>query len=136
MVTATSPRDVVNRLYRAFDTGDVAAVDTLFSPDLIDHNPAPGAADPLDGMRGLITAVRDGFTGTQHEIAYQSETEDGWVVTQWVMTGTHTGDWFGTPASGRDVSFAGTDLARVVDGRITEIRHVEQLLQLQAQIAA
>jgi predicted ester cyclase len=39
------------------------------------------------------------------------------------------------PASGRDVSFSGTDIVRVVDGRITEIRHVEQLLQLQARIA-
>ncbi len=35
----------------------------------------------------------------------------------------------------RDVSFSGTDIVRVVDGRITEIRHVEQLLQLQARIA-
>ncbi len=34
----------------------------------------------------------------------------------------------------RDVSFSGTDIVRVVDGRITEIRHVEQLLQLQARI--
>lgn len=74
------------------------------------------------------------FTHPVHHTDYQAETEDGWVVTQWTMTGTHTGPWFGTPASGRDVSFAGTDVVGVVDGRITEVRHVEQLLQLQAQI--
>jgi hypothetical protein len=50
------------------------------------------------------------------------------------MTGTQTGPWFGSPATGRVVS-SGTDIVRVVDGRMTEIRHVEQLPQLQAQIA-
>lgn len=48
-------------------------------------------------MRGLVSAIRDGFTE-------------------------------------RDVSFAGTDIVRVIDGRVVEFWHVEELLQLQAQI--
>ncbi|WP_396654133.1 ester cyclase [Microbacterium sp. PRC9] len=39
------------------------------------------------------------------------------------------------PPTGKDVSIYGIDLARVVDGRIVEIRHVEELLQLQMQLA-
>lgn len=134
--STTTARDIAtNAYFDTFDAGDVDAVDTFFAPDLVDHNPTPGAPSPIEGIRGLVAAVRDGFTGTKHTVVYQAETDDGCIVTQWVMTGTHTGPWFGTPASGRDVSFAGTDIVRVVDGRITEIRHVEQLLQLQAQIA-
>jgi predicted ester cyclase len=136
MTTTISPREIATRVYGAFDSGDVQAIDTLFAPDLIDHNPVPGAPTAIDGMRALVGAVRDGFTGARHEILYQAETSDGWVVTQWRMTGTHTGEWFGAPASGRDVSFMGTDIVRVTGGRITEIRHVEELLQLQAQISA
>jgi predicted ester cyclase len=82
-----------------------------------------------------VSAVRDGFTDPRHELVFQEEAGDGWVVTLWRMTGRHTGEWFGTPASGREVSFAGTDIVRVVDGRITETYHVEELLQLQAQIS-
>ncbi len=130
-----TPRTIATRLYEAFDAGDVAAVDTLFAPDLVDHNPAPGVPSAIEGMRGLVSAVATAFTNPVHHIDYQAQTDDGWVVTQWTMTGTHPGPWFGTPANGRDVSFSGTDLVRVVDGRMTEIRHVEQLLQLQAQIA-
>lgn len=134
--TTSTPRAIATSVYAAFDAGDVAAVDRLFAPDLIDHNPTPGAPSAIEGMKGLISAVATAFTNPVHRIDYQAETDDGWVVTQWTMTGTHTGPWFGTPASGRDVSFSGTDLYRVVDGRITEARHVEQLLQLQAQITA
>lgn len=125
---------VVARVYEMFDSGDVVAADTLFAPDLVDHNLAPGAPSATEAMRGLVAALSGGFTGVYHRIDYQAETANGWVVTQWVMTGKHTGPWFGTPASGRDVSLAGIDLHHVVDGRITEIRHVEELLQLQAQI--
>lgn len=133
-LTGTSS-DVATRMYEIFDSGDVAAVDTLFAPDLVDHNLAPGVPTAIEGMRGLVSAVRRGFTDPRHELVFQQETGDGWVVTHWRMTGKHSGDWFGTPASGRAVSFAGTDIVRVVDGRITEMYHVEELLQLQAQIS-
>lgn len=128
-------REAATHAYEIFDSGDVAAVDTLFASDLVDHNLPPGAPTAIDGIRGLVSAVRDGFTGARHELLFQEETGDGWVVTHWRMTGQHTGEWFGTPASGRDVSFGGTDIMRVVDGRITEMYHVEELLQLQAQIS-
>jgi steroid delta-isomerase-like uncharacterized protein len=134
MTAGTSPRSIVTDVYRAFDDGDVDAVDRLFAADLVDHNAVPGAPTARDGIRGLVAAVRDGFAGAQHEVLYLGETADGWVVSSWRMTGTHCGPWFGTPASGRTVSFAGTDLYRIADGQIVEMRHVEELLQLQAQI--
>ena len=130
----TSARDVPTRLFAAFDAGDVAALDTLVSPDLIDHNLPVGAPSAIEGMKGMVAAMRDGFTDPHHEIVYQAETDDGWVVSPWVITATHTGPWFGLPATGRDVTCSGIDLARVVDGRIVEIRHVEELLQLQMQM--
>lgn len=36
--------------------------------------------------------------------------------------------------TGRDVAFTGTNLYRVDGGRVVEMRHVEELLQLQGQI--
>ncbi|WP_405639322.1 ester cyclase [Streptomyces sp. NBC_00019] len=131
---ATSARDVPTRVFAAFDAGDIDALDTLVSPDLIDHNLPPGAPSAIEGMKGMVAAMRDGFTNPHHEIVYQAETDDGWVVSQWVITATHTGPWFGLPATGRDVTCSGIDLARVVDDRIVEIRHVEELLQLQMQM--
>jgi predicted ester cyclase len=128
-------RAIVVSLYNMFDTGDIEGLDDVLSPDLVDHNPILGASSPLEGMRMLVAAIRDGFTGTRHELIYQDETEDGWSVSQWRMTAIHSGHWFGTPATGRPVSFTGIDLMRIVDNKIKEMRHVEELFQLQGQIS-
>ncbi|WTL59939.1 ester cyclase [Nocardia sp. NBC_01499] len=100
----------------------------------MDHNPVPGTSSGIVGMRFLIGEVRDGFTGTRHEIVFQEELPSGWVVNHWRMTAVHTGDAFGIPASQRPVSLTGTDIVRVIDGRITEIYHVEELLQMRLQL--
>ncbi|WP_084654330.1 ester cyclase [Nocardia altamirensis] len=132
----TTALQVASRNYELYDTGNVAGVDEVFAPDLIDHNPVLGVPNALDGMRYLISEVRDGYTDTQHRILFQRELSDGWVVNHWQMTGVHTGDAFGMDASGKPVAFNGTDIVRVVDGRITEIYHVEELLQLTMQVKA
>lgn len=134
--TLSTARQVATRNYELYDTGDVTGVDEVFTPDMIDHNPVPGAKSGIDGMRYLIAAVRDGFTGTRHQILFQEELPGGWVVNHWRMTATHTGDAFGYKASNKPVSFTGTDIVRVVDGKITEIYHVEELLQFTQQVAA
>ena len=133
--TSTALR-VAARELELYDTGDVAGADEVFAPDLIDHNPAGDAASAIDGMRALITAVRDGFTDTQHRILFQEELSGGWVVVHWRMTATHTGDAFGFAASGNPVDINGCDTMRVVDGKITEIYHVEELLKLTQQMSA
>lgn len=127
---------VAARELELYDTGDVAGADEVFAPDLIDHNPAGDTVSAIDGMRALIAAVRDGFTGTQHRILFQQELPGGWVVLHWRMTATHTGDAFGFPASGNPVDINGCDIMRVVDGKITEIYHVEELLKLTQQMSA
>jgi predicted ester cyclase len=134
---ATSPAlRVAFRELELYDTGDVAGADEVFAPDLVDHSASPEVTSAIDGMRALITTVRDGFTDTQHRILWHRELADGWVVMHWRMTATHTGDAFGFPASGNEVAINGNDIMRVVDGKIAEIYHVEELLRLTQQIGA
>ncbi|MFE7931273.1 ester cyclase [Streptomyces sp. NPDC057456] len=132
--TTTALR-VAARELELYDAGDVAGADEVFAPDLIDHNPAFGAVSGIDGMRALIAATRDGFTDRQHRILFQEELPGGWVVLQWRMTATHTGDAFGFAASGNPVDFQGQDIMRIVDGKISEIYHVEEMLKLTQQIS-
>lgn len=133
--TSTALR-VAARELELYDTGDVAGADEVFSPDLIDHNAADDAISGIEGMRSLITTVRDGFTDTQHKILFHQELPDGWIVLHWQMTATHTGQAFGFAASGKFVDIKGIDIMRVVDGKITEIYHVEELLKMVQQISA
>jgi predicted ester cyclase len=132
---ATSPvLRVAFRELELYDSGDVAGADEVFAPDLIDHSAPSETESAIDGMRALIATVRDGFTDTQHRILWHRELADGWVVMHWQMKATHTGDAFGFSASGNEVAINGNDIMRIVDGKIAELYHVEELLKLTQQI--
>ncbi|MFF1723372.1 ester cyclase [Streptomyces sviceus] len=126
---------VAARELELYDTGNVDGADEVFAPDVIDHDPATDAASGIDGMRASIAAVRDGFTDTQHRILFQQELPGGWVVLHWRMTAIHTGYAFGFAASSNSVDINGQDIMRV-DGKITEIYHVEELLKLTEQLSS
>lgn len=128
------PEDVAVAALRLLDEGDVDGVDRVFASDVLDHDPTPGVPEGIEGERALFAAVVAGFDDIRHEVEYQGRTGDGWVVTAWRMTGRHTGDFLGVPATGRPVDFKGIDVQRVRDGKIVEHRHVEQLLQLVQQV--
>jgi predicted ester cyclase len=119
--------DIASDAYRIFDEADLAGIDRLYGTELVDHNPVPGASNPLDGMRTLVGWIRDGFTNPHHEIIYQAVTGGDTVVTQWRMTGVHTGQFLGVAATNRNLSFTGTDIVRISDNQIVELRHVEDL---------
>ena len=46
--------------------------------------------------------------------------EDDLVASRWTLRGTHTEEWFGTPATGKSADWAGVVLSRFEDGKIAE----------------
>jgi predicted ester cyclase len=133
--SATSPSlQVAFHELELYDTGDLAGAEEVFAPDLVDHTSDP-CISGIDGMRARIVAVRDGFIDMQHRVVFCQEMPDGWVGLHWNMTATHTGAAFGVAASGRAVDIAGSDFMRIVDGKIIEIYHVEELLKLIGQFS-
>ncbi|KAB2976907.1 ester cyclase [Streptomyces sp. SS1-1] len=119
---------------KVYESGDLDRVEELISPELVDHNQPAGTGSGIDAVRVLVRSVKEGFSGTRIEEIFRGATADGWAVSQWRMTAVHTGDWFGVPATGREVSFTGIDLWRAENGRMVEVRHAEDLLQLQMQL--
>lgn len=128
------PEDVAVAMLRLLDEGDMGGVDRIFAPDVVDHDPMPGVPEGIEGVRALFAAVVAGFGDIRHEVEYQGRIDGERVVTVWRMTGRHTGEFLGVPATGRPVDFKGIDVLRVLEGRIVEHHHVEQLLQAMQQI--
>ena len=56
------------------------------------------------------------------------------VVTRFTDRGTHSGPLMGIPATGRAVQVGGINIERVVDGRIAEVWHVEDIVGLLGQL--
>ena len=56
------------------------------------------------------------------------------VVTRWTARGTHGGEFLGIPPTGKEFTFKGVDIVRIVDGKIVEGWDVPDLFGLMRQL--
>jgi steroid delta-isomerase-like uncharacterized protein len=114
--------EVVLRFIQAVNNWDWDAVAEVVDPaNYVENNPAWGAVG-FDQMRQTYEMVRAAlpdlrFTSDMDLIVAEGDK----VVVRGTVSGTHTGaDFFGVPASGKRIEWSGTDVSRVVDGKIVE----------------
>jgi hypothetical protein len=136
-MTQSSDRISVNleltkRFYVAFDSRDPSQMDALVAENGVDHD--GGGVGALVSMRGLVGALTTGFNEYNHKVELALPIGDDKVFIRWRMEGKHTGDLFGVAPSNREIFLHGHDLIRIDDGKIVELWHIEQLLQMVQQM--
>ena len=113
--------DLVRRLTdQTFIGGDLSALEDLVSDDFVSHDPPPGLLGTKDGIRQLAQMATTAFSDRKLEFDEFLETSDGRVVENWAMTGRHTAEAFGLPASGEVGRVRGVEIWRCADGKIVE----------------
>lgn len=103
---------------RAWNLGDIEVLQSIISPDYINHS--PGTPNPEKGPNGLIPivqAMRVAFPDLHFGIQDRVVSEDKAAVRS-IMNGTHLGDFFGIPATGKTVSVAQFQIEHIRDGKI------------------
>ena len=63
-MTRNEMKDVVERLHRVWNTGELSAIPEIYAPDFIGHFPAASPLGELrghSGVRGAIESVRGAF---------------------------------------------------------------------------
>lgn len=112
-------------LYRRFVeevlvTGNVDLVDEFVDAKFVEREQMPpGIPEGIEGVKAWISMWHTAFSDPQAEI--EDICEDGDKV--WARTtfrGTHTGDFLGIPATGKQVEFGGMDCVRIIDGKAVE----------------
>ncbi|MGH2534527.1 MAG: ester cyclase [Thermomicrobiales bacterium] len=120
-----APRDIeankelVRRVYEAFRMGNVDQLDEVVAPAFVDHDPMPGQAPGLVGLKQAVGLFRaafpDGDLAIEELIA-----EDDKVVARVTMRGTQAGEFYGMPATGELVRADGVDTYLIQRGKIIE----------------
>ena len=87
----------------------------------------------IDGMAEHLTALRRTYPDYTMRITRQF-TDGEYVISEFVMRGTHGGLWLGIQPTGRVLEFNGVDIDRVRDGRIIE--HGDAVTTLRNAVAA
>lgn len=73
----------------------------------------------LEGMRQHMIEVRKTYPDLKMTIIRQYSDGDT-VISEFIMEGTHLGEWLGMKPTGKKLRMTGVDIDRLVDGKIVE----------------
>ena len=114
---------------------NVAAIDEFLAPSFVNHDPLPGFPNTLEGVKQLHRMLFAAFPDIQMTIHDQAAEGDK-VWTRKTAAGTHQGEFFGIPATGRPVSWKIIDIVSMRNGKVTEHWVVADVLSLMQQLGA
>jgi steroid delta-isomerase-like uncharacterized protein len=102
------------------NAGDVDGyITTLYAPEAVFHGFPPAFSPDRDGIAAFFRALRAGVPDAN--IAAEDLLTDGdRVAVRFTLTGTHTGELFGVPASGEHIEAEGITIARFSGNRVVE----------------
>jgi len=118
-MTNTDLKNVTRKLYAAFNTGDLRALDVLLSDTFVEHEDTPGIPPNKDGLKQFVLMLRQAFPDAVFEVA-DSAAEQDKVWTRVVVTGTQRGTYFGIPPTGRTIRIEVFDICRIASDQIVE----------------
>jgi predicted ester cyclase len=109
-------------LLEIWGQGRLDVTDELYAPDYVDHvtqGPEPVEVRGPAGLKAAVTLFRGAFPDLDYTVDDEIAERD-LVVARFSARGTHLGAFLGAPPTGKPVAYTGTDINRVVDGRIVE----------------
>jgi|SRR3954470_10190679 steroid delta-isomerase-like uncharacterized protein len=133
----------MRRFVEFINTADETLGNELIADEAIFH--VPNQSEPMQGLAGylaIIGMMRSGFPDIQwtleETIAEEDQPGGGdiRIAARFTMRGTHQGDFFGVPATGKPIAVQAVNFYRVSNGKIVGERGQPDLLSLMQQIGA
>lgn len=126
-------RLAVETLYQAFNDKNPDLVDQVLAPDWDDIPLGPGQAPGPAGIKSIIQIFIAAFPDVRISI-HDMVQEPGKIAVRAEISGTHRGEIFGIPATGKRVSFRLHEFHKLEGGRLTTTWHMEDWFELFQQL--
>ncbi len=110
---------IMHRVYDSLKAHNLDAFVEAFAPNFVEHNTPPGQDPGLEGVKQQISMLFAAFPDVQFTIE-DLIAEGDKVVARGRMTGTHQGEFMGIPATGKQVTQTGIQIARIAKGKVVE----------------
>lgn len=97
--------------------GRVNILDTAYAEDVVLHT-----TPETKGKKNCIAFYSNYVTGFSNRqfIIRESFAQGNKITKYWQFKGKHTGNFFGIPATNKDIDVIGCTIATIVNGKITE----------------
>jgi steroid delta-isomerase-like uncharacterized protein len=126
----------MKRFVEFINTADEQLARRVIAPDA--EFDAPTHGEPLrgpDGYLELLAMLRNGFPDI-HWTLEETITEGDKVAARFRMEGTHRGDFFGIPPTGKTISVRALNFYQFADGQVVRELGQPDLLGILQQIGA
>ena len=112
-------KEIVRRYQEAYNTANYDELDKLVAADILTPNMISNMPHGLEGAKLVhqktLIGMPDYHTAIEDLIA-----EGDKVAARVRITGTHTGDFYGIPPTGKHIDLTGIYIVRIVNGKIVE----------------
>jgi predicted ester cyclase len=115
-----------------WNKGNLEVADELFHPDASSPS-APGLPNGPAGVKEIASVFRNAFPDYWLRIE-DVVAEDDRIAARFTQGGTHEGDLFGVPATGKEVEWGEIGILRTADGKVVESWYDVDLLGLMGQL--
>ena len=132
----TANKEVVRQWFAALDAQDFNALTNLMDEQFVVPTRIIGGAARSVGRDATFELIRGfyrSFPDYTHDIE-EMIAEGDRVASRVVLRGTHLGDYSGVAPTGIQVSYAGTYMAIVIDGVLTEVWSLDDEISLFSQL--
>ncbi|MDX6326966.1 MAG: hypothetical protein QOK15_3320 [Nocardioidaceae bacterium] len=117
---AASNETVVRRFFEiVWNQGDVAQVDAFMAPDFVSHNGFQVAISDSDGYAEAVLMMRRALPDL-HTTLEILVADGDYVCVRGRDHGTHLGELFGRPGSGRELTTSWIEIFRMREGKLAE----------------
>jgi steroid delta-isomerase-like uncharacterized protein len=116
--------------------GNLDKVDELVTDDVVDHEEGlPGQPEGKEGVVFFVNAMRDAFSDLKATVGQSLESGD-LAAAEVTITGKHTGDFMGVPATDKPFEIKSIDIVRFEGDKCAEHWGVTDNMALMQQIGA
>ena len=103
----------------AVNSGNLNALRDIVAPNAVDHDPAPDQGPGPEGFIKFFAMMRSAFPDLKIAVEHMVADEDN-VAFAYTITGTHSNDFLGVPATGHQISARGMQITRFENGKQVE----------------
>ena len=129
MTTIESNKVLVRRyITEIVNTGNTANISEYIDENYTEIYDGKSYLLGISGAIEHINGVRNTYPDLQIDIDHQVA-EGNWVVTSYVMTGTHRGVWMGISPTNKVIKVTGINIDCVINGKIVEHSGAANLLE-------
>jgi steroid delta-isomerase-like uncharacterized protein len=116
--------------------GNLDRIDEFVTDDVVDHEEGlPGQPEGKDGVVFFVNAMRGAFSDIKATMGPSVESGD-MASAEVTITGKHTGEFMGVPATDKPFEIEAIDIIRIEDGKCAEHWGVTDNMALMQQIGA